>query len=177
MQRVLILVVVLIVTAPALRSGASACGDKFLMVGRGAKFHQVYGAIYPATIVLYARAGHGASIGILDPKFQASLTRAGHQLEVVRDEEQLTRTLRAGRVDLVLAAVLDVDAVKATADQSPSKPTVLPVTYKPTKEDAAIVKARYQREIKSSDRPSQYLSQIDAEMKARVKQRDARKAP
>jgi hypothetical protein len=177
MQRVLILVVVLIVTAPALRTVASACGDKFLMVGRGARFNQVYGAIYPATIVLYARGGHGASTGILDPKFQASLTRAGHQLEVVGDEEQLARALRGGRVDLVLAALRDVDAAKATANQSPSKPTVLPVIYKPTKEEAAILKAQYQSELKSSDRAARYLSQIDAEMRARGKQREARKAP
>jgi len=177
MQRVLILVVVLLAAAPALRTLAYACGDKFLMVGRGARFAQAYAAIYPAAIVLYVRAGRGGSTGILDPKFQASLTRAGHRLEVVRDEERLARELQAGRVDLVLAEVPDVDAVKAKAEQSPSKPTVLPVMYKPTKTEAAGVKASYQTELKSSDRPARYLSQIDDEMKTRVKQRGARKAP
>jgi hypothetical protein len=173
MQRVLILAVALLVAAPAFRSVAFACGDKFLMVGRGARFNQVYAAVYPAAIILYARAGHGASTVFLDPRFQASLTRAGQQVQVVRDEEQLARALQAGRVDLVLAAVADMDVIKPTVEQSPSKPTVLPVMYKPTKEDVAIVKARYQSELKSSDRPARYLSQIDEEMKARMKQRGA----
>jgi hypothetical protein len=175
MQRVLILVVALLVLALALRP-INACGDKFLMVGRGARFNQAYAAIYPATILLYARASRGGVNSVLDPKFQSSLTRAGHHVEVVTEEEPLVRALKEGRVDLVLTDVTNVDAIQPRADQSPSKPTILPVTYKPTKAEAESIKARYHRELKTSDRPARYLSQIDDEMQARVKLHGTRKS-
>jgi len=175
MRRVLVLVVAMLGAASSLQMVMYACGDKFLMVGRSARFNQAYAAIYPATILLYAPSGHGASPGILDPKFQTSLTRAGHRVEVVKDEARLAQTLQAGGVDLVLADVSDVEAIKPRAEQSPSKPMVLPLMYKPTKAEAEAVKTRYRTELKSSDRPARYLSAIDDEMQARVKARAPRK--
>ena len=32
-----------------------ACGDKFLLVGRGVAFRRAYAAVYPASIVVYAQ--------------------------------------------------------------------------------------------------------------------------
>jgi hypothetical protein len=177
MLRILIVVAVLVGAAPSLCTVAYACGDKFLIVGRAARFTQAYAAIHPATILLYTPSGRVGSTAILDPKFQASLTRAGHRLQVVKNEELLISTLQAGRFDLVLADVADLEAIKVKAEQSPSQPTVLPVMYKPTKAEAEAVKARYRCELKSSDRPARYLSTIDDEMQARVKLRAARKTP
>lgn len=178
MPRVLFLVVTLLVLAPALRSISYACGDKFLMVGlgRGARFTHAYAAMYPATILLYVRAPNGAANGLLDPKFQATLTRAGHHVQVVKEEELLTRALQTDRVDLVLTDNASVDAIQPTVDRSPSKPAILAVADKAAKAEAAAVKARHQRELKTSDRPARYLSQIDNEMQARVKQRGTRKS-
>jgi len=176
MQRALFLIVALLVVAPALRPIAEACGDKFLMVGRGARFNQAYAAVHPATILLYARSSRGDVNGVLDPKFQANLTRAGHHVEVVKAEEMLARALQTGRVDLVLTDVANVDTIQPRADLSPSKPTILPVTYKPTKAEAENIKARYHRDLKTSDRPARYLSQIDEEMLARAKLHGTRKS-
>lgn len=176
MRRVLVFMA-LFGLAPSFWSVAYACGDKFLMVGRGARFNQAYAAIYPAAILLYAHAGRVASTAMLDPQFQANLARAGHRVQVVKDEEQLAQVLQTGDFDLVLADIGDVEATKPKADQSPSKPAVLPVMYKPTKTEAEAIKTRYQCELKSSDRPVRYLSVIDDQMQARVKQRRPRKTP
>ena len=127
---------------------AHACGDKFLMVGRSGRFNQAYAAIYPATILLYAPGGRAASAAILDPKFQVSLNRAGHRIEVVKNEEQAGQMFQAGRFDIVLADAADADALKARAAQSPSQPTVMPVLFNPTKAEAEAIKARYQCELK-----------------------------
>jgi len=177
MRRVLVLVVVMLGAAPSLQLVTLACGDKFLMVGRSPRFNQLYAAIYPSTILIYAHSGQGRSTRILDPKFQANLIRAGHRVEVVKDEARLAQTLQAGGVDLVLADVSDVEAIQPRAEQSPSKPMVLPLMYKPTKAEAEVVKTRYRTELKSSDRPERYLSVIDHEMQARVKARPERKTP
>ena len=175
MRRTLVLVVLLIGSLSPLRTAVSACGDKFLLVGRSARFNQAYAAIYPATILLYAPADRTASKAILDPKFQASLTRAGHRIEVAKESEQVAPMLQAGRFDLVLADAADVAAVKAKADLSPSRPTVIPVMTALPKAEADAIKAQYGCELKPTDRPARYLTTIDEEMQARVKLRAARK--
>jgi hypothetical protein len=177
MRRVLILTGVLLGAGPSLWTVAYACGDKFMMVGHAARFTQVYAAIYPSTILLYVHSGRGASSTLLDPKFQASLTRAGHHIEVARDEERLAETLRTGRVDLVLTDLDSIDAIKPSAEQSPSRPSVLPVIDKLTKAQVEAIKTRYQAELKPSDRPAKYLAAIDTQMQARVKLRGPRKTP
>src|ERR1700687_1191682 len=104
MRRVLVLMAVLLGMAPPFWKVAYACGDKFVIVGGSARFNQAYAAIYPAAILLYAHAPTGA----LNPQFQNNLTRAGHRLQVVKDERQLEQTLQTGHFDLVLCDVSDV---------------------------------------------------------------------
>jgi len=174
MREVLVLVV-LLSTAPQLWTAVSACGDKFLLVGRSARFNQAYAAIYPATILLYAPSGRAASAAILDAKFQASLTRAGHRVEVVKEESQVGPLLQAGRFDLVLSDVADVEPLRLKAALSPTQPTVMPVMFNPSKAEAEAIKARYQCDLRPSDRPARYLSRIDDEMQSRVKMRGAKK--
>src|SRR5262245_10420160 len=129
MRRILVLSAMLASAVPFFWAIADACGDKFLKVGQSARFSRVYAAIYPAAILLYTPSGRAASAAMLDQKFQATLTRAGHGLQVARNEEQLSQTLRTVRFDLVLTDSSDVEAIKATAEQSAWKPTVLPVMY------------------------------------------------
>lgn len=150
--------------------GVQACGDKFLLVGRGVNFRQAYAAIYPASIVVYAQPEHrSAAKAILDPRLQASLKTAGHRVTIVEDERALARTLESDRVDLVLTDVADADRIARQADTSPTRPTVLPVMFEPSKEEAKAIEARYKCRLTNSDRPDRYLSAIDDAMKTRKK--------
>ena len=176
MRKVLALAALLLVAVPPLWTAASACGDKFLLIGRGGRFNQVYAAIYPATILLYGPAGRAASAAILDPKFQANLTRAGHRVEVVKDEAQVGPLLQAGRFDLVLSDVADVEPLKVKAALSSSQPTVMPVMFNPSKAEAEAIKTQYRCDLQPADRPARYLSTIDDEMQRRVKARAVKKA-
>jgi len=151
-------------------NGVQACGDKFLLVGRGVKFRQAYAAIYPASIVIFAHAPHqNVAKAILDPRLQSSLKSAGHRLTITEDERALTRAFESDRVDLVLADIDDADRVARQAAAAPTQPKVLPVMFEPTKEEAKTVEARYNCRLTSSDRPDRYLSTIDDAMKARKK--------
>lgn len=149
--------------------GVQACGDKFLLVGRGVKFRQAYAAIYPASIVVYAQPQHGAAKAIRDPRLQSDLKAAGHRVTIAEDERALTRALGSERVDLVLTDVADADRVAKQADTSPTHPTVLPVMFEPSKEEAKAVETRYNCRLTSSDRSDRYLSAIDDAMKRRKK--------
>lgn len=150
--------------------GVQACGDKFLLVGRGVAFRRAYAAVYPATIVLYAQPQRSVAKAIRDPRLQADLKLAGHTVVVVENDAALTRALQS-RVDLVLTDVADADRMSSQASTSPSKPTVLPVMYEPTKAEAKEIETRYQCHLTASDRVDRYLVTIDTAMKARADQR------
>src|SRR5262245_8442304 len=81
---------------------AEACGDKFLLVGRGVEFHRAYAALYPASILIYAKMAGDAGKAIRDARFQATLTQAGHRVLLVENDATLARALEADRVDLIL---------------------------------------------------------------------------
>jgi ABC-type amino acid transport substrate-binding protein len=162
-----------IVTAMLLQNTDTlqACGDKFLLVGRGVSFHRAYAAIYPASIVVYAQPQGHAAKAIRDPRLQAELKQAGHRVLLVETDAALQRALESDRVDLVLTDVADADRMSKQAAASPSAPAVLPVMYEPTKDEAKDVEARYHCQLKSSDRVDRYLSTIDDAMKVRADQK------
>jgi hypothetical protein len=152
--------------------GVQACGDKFLLVGRGVKFRQAYAAIYPASIIVYAQPQQPSTAkAILDPRLHASLKAAGHHVTIAEDERALARLLDSDPVDLVLTDVADADRISKQAAAAPSRPAVLPVMFEPSKEEAKTIEARYSCRLTSSDRPDRYLSAIDDAMKTRVSQR------
>src|SRR5262245_27479278 len=112
-------VLMLAAALAALQSGArsvQACGDKFLLAGRGAKFRQVYAAIYPASVVVYAHPQRGAGKAILDPRLLADLKQAGHRVSVLQEEQALSRALASDRIDVVLTDAVDADRVATQAD-------------------------------------------------------------
>ncbi|HEX7795515.1 MAG TPA: hypothetical protein VF456_14235 [Vicinamibacterales bacterium] len=145
-----------------------ACGDKFLLVGRGVTFHRAYGAVYPASIVIYAPPRPNAIKAIRDPKFQADLKLAGHRVVVAETESALARALDSERVDFIITDLADADRLSRQAAAVTSMPGVLPVMSEPTKEEIKEVEARYHCQLKSTDRVDRYLSSIDDAMKVRV---------
>ena len=171
-MRVFLPVLMAAVTVVGLASQSiQACGDKFLLVGRGVKFQRAYAAIYPASIIIYAQPQRSAAKAIRDPRLQTDLKQAGHRVVIVESDAALTRALESDKVDLVLTDVADADRTAKQGARSPSKPTVLPVMYEPTREEARAIESRYQCRLKSSDRADRYLVTIDDAMKARAAQK------
>lgn len=152
------------------QSPVQACGDKFLLVGRGVAYRRAYAAIYPASIVVYAEPRRTAAKAIRDPKLQADLKMAGHRVVVVESDTALARALESGAVDLVLTDAADADQTFRQATTAPSRPMVLPVMYEPTKAEAKEIETRYQCRLMSSDRADRYLVAIDNAMKTRIDQ-------
>jgi CheY-like chemotaxis protein len=149
-------------------NAAQACGDKLLLVGRGVEFHRAYAALYPASIVIFAKPPGDAAKAIRDSRFQASLKQSGHRVLLVENDAALARAIESDRVDLILTDVADAEKLSRQTSAAPSKPTVLPVMYRPTKEEARTIEARYQCRLTSADRTDRYLAAIDNAMKTRA---------
>ena len=148
-----------------------AC-DKFLLVGRGAKFRQAYAAIHPASIIVFTQPQQNAAKAMRDPRLQADLKAAGHRIVFAEDEPSLARMLASDQVDVVLTDANDADRIAAEADASPSHPLLLPVMFHPSKDQIKAIEARYKSGLTTSDRSTRFLSAIDEAMKSRVPRRN-----
>ena len=106
-----------------------ACGDKFLRVGRSARFRR-YAAVHPAAILIYGPV-NSTRAGI--DELKAMLKRAGHKPSRPRSRRECLR--RAGGVpyDVVIADYLDADRLKVELQSAASQAALLPILNKPSK--------------------------------------------
>jgi hypothetical protein len=128
MRQILTAVAVAAVAAAA-TADLDACGDKFLRVGRSARFRR-YAAVHPATILIYAPAD-ATPAGIKE--FEAILKRAGHRPVALANGADISRALAAAPYDLVIADYSDSSRIREDLRAIASRPGLLPILYKPSK--------------------------------------------
>ena len=177
-MRRLFLVGVLFTLISSAKPLAHGCGDKLLVIGRGVRLHALLGN-RPARIVAYQHAGtHGSDV-IADPEFQSALKKAGYQLRIVRDMEELGVALRLGKYDLVIADIADATTLEPTLQLGTDGPAILPILYQPTKSELALAERNYRYVLKAQHKTGSYLSVIeqalDTKLEAEAKLKHARR--
>ncbi len=115
----------------------SACGDKFLRVGRSARFPR-YAAVHPAEILIY-RPVNSTRRGI--DELKALLKRAGHKPVILDRSASVSAALTASPYDVVIADYLDADRLKVDLQSAASKAALLPILNQPS-EDLEIAATR-----------------------------------
>ncbi|MGE5814135.1 MAG: hypothetical protein ACM36C_06585 [Acidobacteriota bacterium] len=165
MPRTASLAVVLVLSVCVIDPVIHACGDKFLMVGRGAKFQRAYASVHPGKLLIYARPSTNAKAAIRDPQLHKALRQAGHAVSVIEDWPLLEQALRTVPVDVILVDVAEATRLQAAMATSSSHPDVLYVAFpdEPKATGALVC------HLKSSDRPLRYLDEVENVMNARAK--------
>lgn len=148
---------------------ASACGDKFLVVGRGPRASTALAAPRPANVLIFQNPGSDVLNAVKDGDLKASLEIAGHTATVVTDATQLEKVLAGGRFDIVLADIDDAAHIQATMGSKGSKPAVLPVMYNASSEAVKSAKAIYAAALRAPARSGQLLAAIDDVVAARAR--------
>ena len=146
---------------------AHACGDKLLVLGRAIRLESLLGN-RSAKILAYQHAGTHAADLIADPEFQAALKKAGYQLRVVRDTEELEVALRLGKYDLLLSDIADTNAVEPTLQAAAAAPALIPILYQPTKSELVPVEKRYRYVLKSSRKVAGNVSVIEQALETKL---------
>jgi hypothetical protein len=103
----------------------TACGDKFLMVGRGVRFQRAYAAIHPASILIVLPQKPVKNAAILDSRLRSALKMAGHHIDLVQQPANLADVLLRSGYDIVLADQDEATAIGGLAAGGRSKPSVL----------------------------------------------------
>jgi hypothetical protein len=163
-HRILTIIAVAAVMA-IVTADLDACGDKFLRVGRSARFRR-YAAVHPAAILIYTPAD-STPAGIKE--FEAILKRAGHRPVTLPNGADVAQALAAAPYDLVIANFSDSDRIRDGLRGSASPPSLLPILYKPTKAVADLAERQFICLIKP-DAMTKFdaLAEIDRLMQQRL---------
>ena len=102
-----------LVAAVGLFTGADllACGDKFLVAGRGTRYQRPKSA-RAASVLIYANPSSGLPTAVGSVPVESVLRRQGHRSATAETLQQLTALLAGGRYDVILAASTAVAAVE-----------------------------------------------------------------
>jgi hypothetical protein len=167
MSRVAPLVVGLAVVLPTFYPAAQACGDKFLMAGRGAKFQRAYASVYPGNVLIYTRPSKDPKAAMSDPQFYKALRQAGHTVSVIEDWTLLEQALKTVAVDVVLVDVAEAQRVQPIVATSLAHAEAMYVAFPSSK--SITVQKDVPCRLKSSDGTIKYLNELENVLKARSK--------
>jgi hypothetical protein len=157
-----LMVLLLVVTGATFSGseGAYACGDKFLVVGRGVRYARVHASRFPASILVVsedAEARHD---------LESILKKAGHRVYSIAREGQLEQALRSRSYDVAMISFSDLQMVEGHIHSSNSRPFVLPFLYEA--EGGALPPNEYSCIVKSENKATEVLRTIDAIMEYRL---------
>lgn len=163
-----------LVAALGLFAGADllACGDKFLVAGRGTRYQRPKNA-RAANVLIYADPASGLTETLQGVPVDKVLKREGHQATTVETLDQLAAMLTGGRFDVVLAANSVVAAVEKLMGGAADAPVVVAFCVKPGTA-ASTLSAQAPCTVKAPPKERSLLEAID---KAVLKHdKNARKA-
>ena len=147
---------------------ASACGDKFLLVGRGVTFRKAYAAIHPASILIVLPPKAVKSAAVRDSSLLTALKMAGHRVEVVQQPANLSEILGRSRHDIVLAERTDASEVLAGAAGQPKPPSVIGVTENASAAELTSARRQFEYVLETPQSLPHILNLLDDVMKARL---------
>jgi hypothetical protein len=145
---------------------AVACGDKFVLLGGGARVNR---SKYPSRVLVFMNPASRVPAAEKEFHVEATLTAAGHKAKVVESEAEVQKALDSGKYDLVLADTADVPGLRQRCAASASRPAVLPLLYKPTPEELSAAEKEANCLVRPSKKSSDLLAVIDETMKGRSK--------
>ena len=143
-----------------------ACGDKFLVAGRGARF-QRGGARAP--VVIYAPLSSSLRGGPGTPSIDGVLRRAGYQPTVAASPEELGRILRGGEPGVVVVDVTDAPTVAKYAPAAPSGPIILPVLNNASRQEMTEARKTWGVALRSPSSGDSLLDAVDEAVELRAK--------
>jgi len=146
---------------------AWACGDKLMLV-IGARMSMVNPA-HLAVILAYPGQNSASAAVIRDLQLQPALKKAGHRFQLVEDAAGLDNALKAGKYDLVVADVANANELNQLVSSAPSRPVLLPVGFKQTKEEQSATQKKFHCLLKAPSDTNHYLAAIDQAMEWKLK--------
>jgi len=147
---------------------AEGCGDTLVSLLSSVRYQRAFMASRHASIVVFSNQ-RATGPALTNPNLRATLKEVGHSVVIVQDSVQLDFVLKAGNVDVVLADAADAGDLSRELKSTPHQPVIVPVLYKPSKDEWALAQKQFSYALKASADQIQFLNMIEMAMKARAK--------
>jgi hypothetical protein len=134
-----------------------ACGDKFLVIGRGVR--RIPATSHAASILLYLNPLSELPAAAQDLRLESSLKSAGHRVARVADVAELRDLLARGKYDLVVVGLSDARGV--TEMDARARAVVVVVAHRASATDLAAARSQFDRVIQSPEKGIAFLKIID----------------
>ena len=118
--------VLVVLLAVGITGDLIACGDKFLVAGRGTRYQRPKTA-RAASILIYADPASAVAASLKKEKVESVLKLEGHRATRVQSLEELSAVVSSGRYDVILTATSDSANVQRLLQTSRDAATVLAV--------------------------------------------------
>lgn len=115
-----------------------ACGDKFLVTGRGTRFQRPKNA-RAASVLIYANPSSGLPAALKNVAVDSVLKHEGHRSTTVETFDQLSAILAGGRFDVVVAASSVAPDVERLLGAAPDRAVILALDAPP--KEGSLLKA------------------------------------
>jgi len=166
MFRRLLVIGVAATLSAAFWADLTACGDKFMHVGRSSSGRR-YAALHPSSILIYRPAGSTID-GMTE--FEKLLKQAGHSPRVLQRGEGIAPALESANYALLIADYADVEMLRGHLGGAPSTPAILPILGKTDKTVEAQIRNEFHCLIKPrAMEPRDALAEIDHAIDVRLK--------
>lgn len=158
--RRIVLIVIAVLTATVGTHDVVACGDKFLVPSRGARFELSMAVRQRAAILLYAHPQSALASAVTRLSIDPALQKAGYRPTFVAGAGELEQALRRGGWDVVLADVADGPAVTRAVAMGDT-PAVLAVVSETKGVDMSRTKKLYTVVLKTPKHSQSFIDAID----------------
>jgi hypothetical protein len=156
----------LLVSGTAISGDLLACGDKFLVVGRGTRFRRASVPRPSAAILVYANPASNLPVALANVPVEATLSKAGYRPTTVSSSEEFARALRRGGWDLVLVDFAESHSLSGRVPGDDA-PAVLPVMYNPTRTEWKQARRQYPSVLRSPTKTQAFLDTVDEALSLR----------
>jgi hypothetical protein len=160
MKRELTAAVLALLCAAGLAPELLACGDKFLVPARAARFNKP-APPRDASILLYVNDASELFRTMNRLSVEATLQKAGYRPTVVRTNPELTNALSQRMFDLVVLDATDASRVDDSRRVSVGR-AVLPVAYTVNGDQWKLAREQYPAAVKGPKNAGAFVEMIDA---------------
>lgn len=169
MRRILLSLLVLPTVAGLTDPVIEACGSKFLVGSKAARYQRMQAVSNPATILVYWRQDADTPAeDRWDPEFESVLENVGYTTNVTTDADAFRNMVGKGDSHIVMIKGLD-EARMLRGDVKALSPdsAILPFVYFPTRSELSQAKKDFDHVLKLPATMRQFLSVVEKSRKSR----------
>jgi len=159
-----ILGALLLVVGVGAADRVAACGDKYLNLGLGTRYHRSPAERRSAAVLMYANPGSELSKLLTALSVEDAMKKVGYQPNIAASSAQLDAALSARQWDVIVVDGNDTPSIAARVRKASGAPHLVPVLTRPTKEQLKQAEKTYDTVINTPSRNRVFVETVDDAM-------------